>query len=68
MTEEGEEREKEGGQEGGEGRKALAKGELKYYIALFSYNPTFHSPNEETDEELGFREGDIITVSELGRG
>ena len=40
------------------------RGGPQYYTALFSYDPTFHSPNEEVaDDELSFRDGDIIIVS-----
>ena len=47
-----------------DGTREIIKGQPRYYIANFSYNPTFHSPNEETvDDELAFREGDIIAVS-----
>ena len=47
-----------------EKRQDRGNGGLKYYVALFSYNPTFHSPNEEiAEDELAFREGDIIIVS-----
>ena len=49
--------------EGGEVDRKPIIGE-QYYTAMFSYNPAFHSPNEETvEDELVFREGDIITVS-----
>ena len=45
------------------GREAI-RGEPRYYLATFSYNPAFHSPNEDSaEDELAFREGDIITVS-----
>ena len=47
-----------------DGTREKIKGGPRYYIANFSYNPTFHSPNLETvDDELAFRDGDIITVS-----
>ena len=47
-----------------DGNREMIKGGPRYYVATFSYNPTFHSPNEETaDDELAFRDGDIITVS-----
>ena len=52
------------GTEDVDGERVRIRGELRYYMATFSYNPIFHSPNEETvDEELAFRDGDIIIVS-----
>ena len=40
--------------------------EPRYYLATFSYNPNFHSPNEDlAGDELAFRDGDIITVSHV---
>lgn len=46
--------------------RKMIKGETRYYMATFSYNPTFHSPNEEeADDELAFRDGDVITVSQI---
>lgn len=39
-------------------------GPPRYYRALYDYDPFYHSPNEEdVEEELGFKAGDIITVS-----
>ena len=47
-----------------DGTREMIKGGPRYYIATFSYNPCFHSPNEETaEDELAFRDGDVITVS-----
>lgn len=46
-----------------DGERVRIRGELRYYMATFSYNPIFHSPNETVDEELAFRDGDIIIVS-----
>ena len=38
-------------------------GPVSYYRALYDYDPFYHSPNEEdVEEELGFKAGDIITV------
>ena len=36
-----------------------------YYRALYSYNPTINSPNQDAgvEEELNFEEDDIIIVS-----
>ena len=49
-----------------DGTREKIKGGPRYYVANFSYNPAFHSPNEENvDDELAFREGDIITVSTI---
>jgi hypothetical protein len=46
-----------------DGTREKIKGGPRYYVANFSYNPAFHSPNEENvDDELAFREGDIITA------
>jgi len=37
---------------------------VKYYRAIYSYNPLMMSPNEGLEEEeLTFHEGDIIKVS-----
>ena len=39
---------------------------LRYYRALYSYDPYYHSPNDEgAEEELPFQDGDIIIVSRL---
>lgn len=51
------------GTEDVDGERVRIRGELRYYMATFSYNPIFHSPNETVDEELAFRDGDIIIVS-----
>ena len=38
-------------------------GPVRYYRALYDYDPFYHSPNEEdAEEELAFKAGDIITV------
>ena len=37
---------------------------VRYFRALYDYDPFYHSPNEEdAEEELGFKAGDIIIVS-----
>ena len=42
---------------------SLSEAPLRYYRALYAYNPYYHSPNDEgADEELCFIEGDIIVV------
>ena len=47
-----------------DGEREPIRGGPRYYTAMFAYNPLFHSPNEEAaEEELAFRDGDIITVS-----
>ena len=47
-----------------DGERAPLRGEPRYYVALYSYNPVYHSPNEDiAEEELAFREDDVIIVS-----
>ena len=44
------------------------EGPVRYYRALYDYDPFYHSPNEEdVEDELGFKAGDIIIVSHIGR-
>ena len=41
-------------------------GPFRYYRALYDYDPFYHSPNEEDiEEELAFKAGDIISVSSI---
>jgi hypothetical protein len=41
----------------------------RYYVALYSYEPSLMSPNEDgADEELPFNEGDIIKVGHFSYG
>jgi hypothetical protein len=40
--------------------------QVRYFVALYSYDPSTMSPNEDgADEELPFNEGDIVKVSRL---
>lgn len=39
---------------------------MRYFVALYDYDPATMSPNLDAyDEELGFREGDVMRVSNL---
>jgi hypothetical protein len=41
----------------------------RYFVALYSYEPSLMSPNEDgADEELPFNEGDIIKVGHFSYG
>ena len=38
-------------------------GTIRYFAALYTYDPYEDSPNRDAaDEELGFNEGDVIKV------
>lgn len=47
---------------GQQGKGAAARG-VRWFVALYDYDPVSMSPNPDAaDEELGFREGDLIKV------
>ncbi|KAI1902883.1 hypothetical protein AGOR_G00020890 [Albula goreensis] len=51
------------GQQGAETNSLVAEGEVRIFVALFPYDPAIMSPNPDaTEEELPFKEGQIIKV------
>ena len=40
---------------------------LRSFVALFDYDPEAMSPNEDIDEELPFKKGQVIKVSSHSR-
>ncbi|KAG9339756.1 hypothetical protein JZ751_022422, partial [Albula glossodonta] len=51
------------GQQGVEPNSLVAEGEVRIFVALFPYDPAIMSPNPDaTEEELPFKEGQIIKV------
>ena len=57
------EEEEEDGFSGSEPEELFDDGTIRYFIAIFDYNPSIMSPNiDGAEEELQFKEGDMIKV------